>query len=192
MPKNWHFVNNEITFCEFFMIRRFFNKLRFKILQLRGLTALPVIPQSPMRSTHRSLDERELYPHLFPNYKPEPIPEITVGSIITWFLIKFGILMLVMWFLFERYHLQEYWMVGLAVIWLVVVYPAFMQYQRFKAQTRMLEANTLCAKCRHFDETGHFCKLLDEHVSLTYTPCGGESWEAKQHFGKDDDDETFS
>ena len=102
--------------------------------------------------------------------------------------------MLIMWFIFERYKLHEYWHVGLGVIWLLVVYPAFAQYQRFKAETRILEANTLCAKCRHFDETGHFCKLLDEHVSLTYTPCGGESWEAKQQFRRDEDnqDETFS
>jgi hypothetical protein len=192
MPKNQHFVNNEITFCEFFMMRRFLNKLRFKMLELRGLTDLPVIPSSATQSG-RSLDERELYPHLFPNYKPEPIPEITVGSIITWFLIKLGLLILVLWFLFERFRLQEYWLVGLGVIWLLVVYPAFMQYQRFKVQTRILQANTLCAKCRHFDETGHFCKLLDEHVSLTYTPCGGESWEANQRFNQDDEDgETFS
>jgi hypothetical protein len=192
MPKNRHFVNNEITFCEFFMIQRFLNKLRFKMLEIRGMTDLPVIPSSAAASSRRSLDERELYPHLFPNYKPDPIPEVTVGSIITWFLIKLGLLILILWFLFERFRLQEYWLVGLGVIWLVVVYPAFMQYQRFKAQTRILEANTLCAKCRHFDETGHFCTLLDEHVSLTYTPCGGESWEAKPRFSQDDDDETFS
>jgi hypothetical protein len=174
------------------MLQRLYHTLRFKLLEMRGLTNLPVIAPP---SSSRSLDERELYPHLFPNYKPEATPEITVGSILTWILLKLAVLMPLMWYLFERFRLHEYWLVGLGTIWLIVVYPAFMQYQRFKAQTKVLEANTLCAKCRHFDETGHFCKLLDEHVSLTYTPCGGESWEAKQTFGRNnqhDEDETFS
>ncbi len=172
------------------MMQRLLNNLRFKLLQARGLTELPVLP-STVAPSSRTLDEREMYPHLFPNYHPEPVPEITVGSIILWVLLKLAVLIPAMWFLMERYKWHQYWFAALGILWLVVVYPAFMQYQQFKAQTHVLEQNALCAKCRHFDETGHFCKLLDEHVSVQYTPCGGERWEARQSFGSDDD-ETFS
>lgn len=165
-------------------MRRIWNTLQFQILKMRGLTDLPVLPSRRAAAP----DERELYPHLFPNYKPDPTPEITVGSILLWAILKLALAIALIWFVFERFGLYEYWLVGLGLIWLTVVYPAFMQYQRFKKQTEILQENTLCAKCRHFDETGHFCKLLDEHVSVNYTPCGGESWEARQTFGNDDDD----
>ena len=110
----------------------------------------------------------------------QPIPEITVGSILTWGLIKTAVLVLLTWFVIERFRLYEYWLVGLGVFWFVVAYPAFLQYQRFKAQTQHLEKNSLCATCCHFDETGHFCRLMDEHVSETYIPCEGLSWEGKE------------
>lgn len=110
----------------------------------------------------------------------QPIPEITVGSILTWGLIKTAVLVLIMWFVIERFRLYEYWLAGLGVFWLLVAYPAFLQYQRFKAQTQHLEKNSLCATCCHFDETGHFCRLMDEHVSETYIPCEGLSWEGKE------------
>jgi hypothetical protein len=153
------------------------------------------------------IDERDLYPHLFQGRKdddsferfsqktaPEepsgddsarfvgvqPIPEITVGSILTWGLIKTAVLVLLTWFVIERFRLYEYWLVGLGVFWFVVAYPAFLQYQRFKAQTQHLVKNSLCATCCHFDETGHFCRLMDEHVSETYIPCEGLSWEGKE------------
>jgi hypothetical protein len=155
------------------------------------------------------IDERDLYPHLFQGRgtdgferftpKPasnnasasdkndsarfvgvQPIPEITVGSILTWGLIKTAALVLLTWFVTERFRLYEYWLVGLGMFWFVVAYPAFLQYQRFKEQTQRLEKNSLCATCCHFDETGHFCRLMDEHVSETYIPCEGLSWEGKE------------
>jgi hypothetical protein len=110
----------------------------------------------------------------------QPMPEITVGSIVTWGLVKTALLVVVMWFVVERFRLYEYWYVGLGIFWLIVAYPAFLQYQRFKAQTQHLEQNSLCATCCHFDETGHFCRLMDEHVSETYIPCEGLSWEGKE------------
>jgi hypothetical protein len=109
-----------------------------------------------------------------------PVPEITVGSILTWGLLKTSVLVLLTWFVIEQFRLYEYWMVGLGVFWFVVAYPAFLQYQRFKAQTQELEKSSLCATCCHFDETGHFCRLMDEHVSETYIPCEGLSWEGKE------------
>jgi hypothetical protein len=154
--------------------------------------------------TSSTLDEREMYPHLFksklpgvePDIEPslqnvsdetydddetvvrEPVPDVTVGSILLWGLLKTAVLVVIVWIAFEYYNLHQYWLVGLGAFWLVVAYPAFMQYQRFKVRTRVLETNTLCAKCKHFDATGHFCKLLDEHVSETHIPCGGNAWEA--------------
>lgn len=151
--------------------------------------------------TVRDLDERDIHPHIFQERAEiaenmsfeestkyslpsdqQPIPEVTVGSILTWGLIKTAILVVTMWFVIERFRWHEYWFVGLGIFWFLVAYPAFLQYQRFKAQTVHLEKSSLCATCRHFDETGHFCRLMDEHISETYIPCEGLSWEGKERF----------
>lgn len=110
----------------------------------------------------------------------QPIPDVTVGSILTWGLIKTALLVVIIWFVVEQYNLHQYWYVGLGVFWFIVAYPAFLQYQRFKEQTHHLEKNSLCATCRHFDPTGHFCRQMDEHVSETYIPCEGLKWEGKE------------
>ncbi|TAE28199.1 MAG: hypothetical protein EAZ92_08435 [Candidatus Kapaibacterium sp.] len=109
-----------------------------------------------------------------------PVPEITVGSILLWGLIKTAVLVALTWFVVERYRLYEYWYAGLGVFWLLVAYPAYLQYQRFKSQTEHLEQNSLCATCRYFDATGHFCRVMDEHVSESYIPCEGLRWEGKE------------
>ncbi len=114
-----------------------------------------------------------------PQLTYSPVPEITVGSILLWGLIKTAVLVALTWFVVERYRLYEYWYAGLGVFWLLVAYPAYLQYQRFKAQTEHLEKNSLCATCRYFDATGHFCRIMDEHVSESYIPCEGLRWEGK-------------
>ena len=150
-------------------------------------------------------DERELYPHLFqqnparsaeipsseihsagnaasvhhPKAQTNAVPRTTVGSIVLWALMKIIVLMFIAWFASERYHLQQYWWLALFLVYLLVIFPAYQQYQRFHENTRQVSQETLCAKCKHFDGTGVICILLDEHVTVSYIPCGGERWEAK-------------
>lgn len=140
------------------------------------------------KPTRHVLDEREMYPHIFPNYRPHPVPSITVGSIILWVLLKLAVLVPLVWFVVEQYGWHHYWLVAIALLWLTVVYPAFTQYYEFLAQTQILESSTLCAQCQHFEPTGHLCKLLDEHISVQHIPCNGECWEAKQSDYRSDDD----
>jgi hypothetical protein len=124
----------------------------------------------------RKPDERTMYPHLFDS---RPAPEVTVGTIVFRALVKLLILMLVSWFVLETYKLQYYWFVPLALVYFLVVLPAYNQYQHFHAQSKRDVSDTICSKCKHFDGTGVLCTLYDEHVSKHYIPCDGDSWEAK-------------
>jgi hypothetical protein len=136
--------------------------------------------------TARLPDERKLYPHLF-NHSAEP--ELTVGTIVFRALVKTTMIVLLSWFAMEQfaYELQHTLFIppalaALSLIYFVAVLPAYHQYQRFYRDSKRLVGDTLCAKCRHFDSTGIICTLYDEHISRTYTPCGGDAWEAKQPF----------
>jgi hypothetical protein len=135
-------------------------------------------------SARRQPDERHLYPHIFEreervNPQDSSAPEVTVGSIVLWALLKMAVLVFATWYVIEQYRLHYYWLVALAAIVGIVVIPAYRQYERFTTQTRLRSGGLLCSKCKHFDETGVLCTLYDEHVSKSHIPCGGDSWEAK-------------
>ncbi len=121
-------------------------------------------------------DERKLYPHLF---NDQSTPDITVGSIVFAGLVKTAIVVPIIWFVVETYHLQYYWMVALFVLFAVVAYPAYRKYDQFKEQSRRMSDDLICTKCKHFDSTGILCTIYDEHVSKQKIPCGGDSWEAR-------------
>lgn len=121
-----------------------------------------------------SPDERDLHPHLFK-------PKNTTGSIVFLGLMKVGAIMLVSWFLVERFSLYSYSWIVLLALWVLAIYPAFLDFQKFKLASKIIEENSLCAKCKFFDETGLLCTIFDEHVSATHTPCGGVEWEAKSN-----------
>lgn len=131
---------------------------------------------------NRSPDERDLYPEYF----QKTTPKITLGSIITQAILKTAILIIGIWFLFEQFDLLGYWWIALFLIWFLVVYPAFRQYEKYQQFEASLREEILCASCRYYDPTGILCTLYDEHVSPHHIPCGGSSWEWK---APDDDDD---
>lgn len=127
-------------------------------------------------TTPEGPDERELYPHLFPG---KYTPRDTVGSIVFWALLKTAILVIVVWILTDYYSLRGQLWFSLFSIWLIAFWPAWRQYQRYANAQKLINENSLCAKCRHYNGSAIVCTLLDEHVSARHTPCEGESWEAR-------------
>jgi hypothetical protein len=128
-------------------------------------------------------DERSLYPHLFAGTRR--VPDVTVGTIVFRALVKLLILMLITWFVLETYKLQYYWLVPLALVYFIVVLPAYHQYQRFYAESKEATSDLICSKCKHFDSTGVLCTLYDEHVSKKHIPCDGDAWEARTSWERD-------
>lgn len=105
----------------------------------------------------------------------------TLGSILTWAIIRAAAVILVALLLYEyinywiRYDL--WWMITIAAVLAFVIYPAQIQYRIYKEETREIITNTLCASCRHFDAGAVMCLKHDEHVTESYLPCEGIDWE---------------
>ena len=118
-------------------------------------------------------DERKIAPQIFK-------PRVTIGSIVLYALIKITLMMLGGWFIIEFYSMQQYWWILLLSIILLALLPAYQQYEIYQEQSKIIQKNSLCATCRHYDDSGIVCTIMDEHVSAHYTPCGGAGWEAKQ------------
>ena len=112
--------------------------------------------------------------------KPKREYTNTIGSIITWALIRAAGVIVVTMVLYEHMKWLNYslwWMVTIASSYGFVIHPMTIQYRVYKEETRNVVTNTLCAKCKHFEPTGVLCSVLDEHVTEEYIPCEGELWE---------------
>lgn len=118
-------------------------------------------------------DERKIAPQVFK-------PKVTIGSIVLYALLKITALMLVGWFLIEHYDMHQYWWLLLMSMLILAILPAYQQYEVYREQSKIIAKNSLCATCRHYDDSAIVCTIMDEHVSAQYTPCGGAGWEAKQ------------
>lgn len=115
----------------------------------------------------------------------ETKPYITTGSIVWGALIRTAIIVVVSWFVVEYFDLRDYWMVVLLTIVGLVVYPAYSQYSHFTSRIEILQEEIMCGTCKHFDPTSQLCKIFDEHVSTSYIPCEGNSWEPSQFDDRD-------
>ncbi len=117
-----------------------------------------------------------------------PYPR-TVGSIVTWAIVRAAIVIILSLVLYEYVKWIEYgvwWMVTFAALFAVVLYPAQIQYRLFKESTKNIVSGTLCSTCKYFEPTAIMCTMFDEHVSETYIPCEGVNWEPLSAEGKEE------
>jgi hypothetical protein len=112
-------------------------------------------------------------------------PVMTTGSIVWGVILRASIIIFLSFFLLEWFVSYKMWWVALFAVWLGAAYPAYRQYQVFKKRVQEVEDETLCGKCKHFDPTSQLCRIYDEHVTATYIPCEGLSWEPKNFEGED-------
>lgn len=111
------------------------------------------------------------------DYSTKPI--ITTGSIVWGVLIRSFIIIFASLFLLEKFYFIYYWWLCVFALWFFVAYPAYSQFQYFSNRMDKFEEETLCGQCKHFSPSSQLCSIYDEHVSRTYIPCEGESWEPK-------------
>jgi len=64
-----------------------------------------------------------------------------------------------------------------AVFLIRTVLPDDTGYKKFYAQNREIIENSICSKCRHFDESAVLCTKYESHPKPGYIPCGGKEFE---------------
>ena len=112
-----------------------------------------------------------------PDYESDS-PYYTTGSIVAAAIMRIAIVGLAAILLNDTFNSSGWWWTGvLFAFWLVGVYPAWLQYQKFHEEVEQLQTGTLCGACRHFNPTNQLCMVLDEHVTSEAPPCEGEAWE---------------
>lgn len=114
----------------------------------------------------------------FEDTKSSEQPTFTVGTIIYGTILRVSAIIILTWFLNDYYGRTEtIWTISMLMLWGLGVYPAFRSYQKFLKRVTIIKSDTLCGSCKHFNDTNQLCSILDEHVSETYVPCEGLSWE---------------
>ncbi len=104
---------------------------------------------------------------------------ITTGSIITGILFRTAIIIILSLSLSDYFDLRSNWWFVALILWFLVAFPAYNKYKEFNNTSNDILENTLCGKCRYFDQTSQLCTIYDEHITEDYIPCGGDSWEPK-------------
>ena len=111
----------------------------------------------------------------------------TIGSIVSWAIIRSAIVLFAAWLIGEYVHWLDYstwWLMTILIFYAAVLHPMQIQYRLFREQTKNIMEGTLCSSCRYFEPSGVLCSKLDEHVSEENIPCEGELWEPKQEYNK--------
>jgi len=106
-------------------------------------------------------------------------PVVTVGSIVWGMLLRSAIIIVVTMILMYYNGNNEMWYFSLFLIWLIALYPGWVQYQEYDNRIKKFTEDTLCGSCRNFNPDSQLCKLFDEHVGTNHIPCEGEAWEPK-------------
>ncbi len=104
-------------------------------------------------------------------------PIITAGSVAWGIILRSFIIIMSIFLLFMNWDYRQYWFIALFFLWFLAIYPGYRQYQKFNQRIEIIKEETLCGSCKNFEPTSQLCKIYDEHISKTYLPCEGESWE---------------
>lgn len=102
-----------------------------------------------------------------------------MGDIVYKTLVKFGILLLVLWLSKDYFDEKYFWIVSSLSIFFFVINPAYISYKKFIEKTENITSGTLCASCKHFDKSAVLCIKYDKHPTEDSIPCEGSDWEPK-------------
>src|SRR5581483_7307881 len=81
-----------------------------------------------------------------------------VGAIIYWGLIRFALVLVGAWVLYNFMpNYSDWWTLFFVAVGLVVVYPAQLAWRKHVETVRHASRNGLCATCRHFAAEETLC-----------------------------------
>ena len=100
-----------------------------------------------------------------------------MGGIVYWGLIRTAVMIVLLWVSYEYFDKKFFWIIASIAIYLIIIQPIISQYNAFIKKNKNVIDNSLCAKCKHFNETAVLCMKYDEHPTDEFTPCDGIDWE---------------
>jgi len=101
-----------------------------------------------------------------------------MGRIVYWSIIRTAILIPSLWIMMDYFHYKYSFAVTILCVYGVIIHPAVIQYRIFRNENKRILTDTLCGKCKHFDESAVLCMKLDIHPSEEVIPCNGLDWES--------------
>ncbi len=104
-------------------------------------------------------------------------PAVTTGSVVWGVLLRSAIIITASLFVLNKFQLREHWWVIVFLLWFLVLYPAYRQYQSYDKRIKEMQEETLCGSCKHFESSSQLCRIYDRHVSKNHIPCEGLNWE---------------
>ncbi len=102
-----------------------------------------------------------------------------MGEIVYKTLIRFALLIVLLWFNKDFFGEKFFWIISIILIYLFVVHPAYSAYTKFIDKNINVITNSLCSSCKHFDESAVLCTKYDKHPTENFLPCEGTDWKPK-------------
>ncbi|GAB1350690.1 hypothetical protein MASR1M107_29050 [Ignavibacteriales bacterium] len=101
-----------------------------------------------------------------------------MGKIVTETLFRIVIVIIAVYLIRTAFPDDKFWLI-LAITAVVggVVLPAYNSYINFYKSNKEIIENSICSKCRHFDETAVLCKKYESHPKPDFIPCDGKEFE---------------
>ena len=92
-------------------------------------------------------------------------PKVTTGSIVWGVILRTILMVLLIFFVRERFDFGEYWYMLIFTFWFLVAYPAHRQYQKFTERMETFVEETLCGQCKHFNSTAFIGNETTAYIS---------------------------
>jgi glucan phosphoethanolaminetransferase (alkaline phosphatase superfamily) len=102
-----------------------------------------------------------------------------MGGIVYWGLLRTAAMIILLWLSYDYFQEKFFWIFASIAVYLIIIQPIVSQYNEFTRKNKNVIKNSLCSKCKHFNETAVLCMKYDEHPNEDYTPCDGIDWEVK-------------
>lgn len=102
-----------------------------------------------------------------------------MGDIVYKTLIRFTIVLAILWFGKDFFGEKFFWLVSVLSIYLFVFHPAYLAYKQFMEENSNIISNSLCSSCKHFNESAVLCTKYDKHPTDIFIPCEGTDWEPR-------------
>lgn len=102
-----------------------------------------------------------------------------MGEIVYKTILRLFVIIIILWFGKDYLDYQFFWIISLLAIYLFVINPAYLSYNKFIDKNNPVINNSLCTSCKSFDKSAVLCIKYDKHPTEEFIPCEGTSWEPK-------------
>ena len=83
-----------------------------------------------------------------------------MGRIIYWAIIRTAVLIPALWIGMGYFHFEYWWFLAAVAVYLVILYPAIVQYKKFEKDNKEIIESTLCSTCKSFDKSAVLSNII--------------------------------